>query len=73
MEYTLQQKIYGLPKQAQYLKEHSQWYKYLNRSPEHYKQFLEAYKKYGRGEQTKKLNGAIDTLDTVNTIFKFMN
>ena len=73
MEFELQFKIRNDKKLFQYLKEHSQWYKYLNRTPDNYKAFFDEYKKNNRQENTKKLNGAIDTLDTVNTIFKIIN
>ena len=73
MEYALQNKIYLDKKQLEYLGLYSQWYKELNRSANNYQTFLNAYKKYRRELQTKKLNGAIDTLDTVNSIFKIIN
>lgn len=58
---------------AKYLKENSEWYKYLNRSSDNYKMFLSGYKKFNRNEQTNKFNSAVDTLDTVNSIFKIIN
>lgn len=73
MEQDLQFKIYKDKKLANYLKEHSQWYKYLNRSSDNFKLFLNDYKKYSRNQNVGKLNNAIDTLDTVNSIFKIIN
>jgi len=73
MEQDLQFKIYKDKKLGNFLKEHSQWYKYLNRSSDNFKLFLNDYKKYSRNQNVGKLNNAIDTLDTVNSIFKIIN
>lgn len=73
MNYDLQFKIYKDKKMNQYLTENSQWYKYLNRSDSNYKLFLNGYKKYNRELNTNKFNNAIDTIDTVNSIFKIIN
>ncbi|MDD4706469.1 MAG: hypothetical protein PHS24_04600 [Bacilli bacterium] len=73
MEQDLQFKIYRDKKLANYLKEYSQWYKYLNRSTDNFKLFLNDYKKYSRNQNVGKFNNAIDTLDTVNSIFKIIN
>lgn len=73
MEQDLQFKIYKDKKLGNFLKEHSQWYKYLNRSSDNFKLFLNDYKKYSRNQNVGKLNNVIDTLDTVNSIFKIIN
>ena len=73
MEQDLQFKIYKDKKLGNFLKEHSQWYKYLNRSSDNFKLFLNDYKKYSRNQNVGKFNNAIDTLDTVNSIFKIIN
>ena len=73
MEYELQNKIYNDKKLTKYLKEHSEWYKKLNRNPDNFKNFQTEYKKHNRNEQYTKLSSAVDTLDTVNTIFKIIN
>ncbi len=73
MDYELQFKIYKDKKMVKYLKENSEWYKYLNRSNDNYKLFLSGYKKYNRGVQTNKFNNAVDTIETVNSIFKIIN
>jgi len=73
MEYDLQFKIYNDKKQAKFLKENTHWYKYLNRTPDNYQSFLDEYKKNNRNEQTEKFNSVINTLDTVNSIFKIIN
>ena len=73
MEYDIQFKIYNDKKQSKYLMDNSHWYKYLNRTPDNYNAFLEEYKKHNRNEQTQKITGVIDTLETVNSIFKIIN
>lgn len=73
MEYEIQMKIIKDKKLATYLKDHSEWYKYLNRSSDNYKIFLSDYKKYSRDENVGKINKTIDTLETVNSIFKIIN
>ena len=73
MDYELQIKINKDKKLVNYLKENSQWYKYLNRSNDNYQMFLSGYKKYNREYQSKKLNNALGTIDTVNSIFKIIN
>jgi len=73
MEYDLQFKIFNDKKKAQYLKEHSEWYKYLNRGIDNYQDFESAFKKYNRDQQQNKLTSVIDTIDTVNTVFKIVN
>ena len=73
MDYELQIKINKDKKLVEYLKLNSQWYKYLNRSNDNYQMFLNGYKKYNREHQSKKFNNALDTIDTVNSIFKIIN
>jgi len=73
VEYQLQHKIFNDKKMNKYLKDHSQWYKELNRTPDNFKNFQTEYKKYQRNEQYTKITSAVDTLDTVNTIFKIIN
>ncbi len=73
MDYELQFKIYKDKKLVNYLKENSEWYKYLNRSNDNYKLFLNNFKRYNRLNQTNKFNSVVDTIDTVNSIFKIIN
>jgi len=73
MDYELQFKIYKDKKMTKYLKENSEWYKYLNRSADNYKRFLSGFKKHNQEIRTVKFNEVVDTLDTVNSIFKIIN
>lgn len=72
MEYSLVNKIMSDEKLHQFLINNSQWYKYLNRNSDNFKQFYSAFKEDERNKRANKFNSALDTLDTVNTIFKIM-
>lgn len=45
MEHEIQFRISKDQKLTNYLKEHSEWYKYLNRNSINYRRFLNDYKK----------------------------
>ncbi len=73
MDYELQFKIYKDKKMGKYLKENSEWYKYLNRSIDNYKMFQSGFKKHNQEMRNVKFNNVVGTLDTVNSIFKIIN
>jgi len=66
-------KISNDAKMHTYLKNNSYWYKYLNRDKNNFKSFINAYKMNNRSEKIQKVSGVVDTLDTVNSIFKMFN
>ena len=72
MQYDLQTKISADKKLSHYLKEHSQWYKLLNRRADNFKYFQSEAKKYNFKLQQKKLSSAIDTMNTVNQVMKII-
>lgn len=72
MDYELQFKIFNDKKLYEYLVNNSNWYKHLNRSKENYKLFITEYKSNQRIKRADKVNDAIDTLDTVNSIFSIL-
>lgn len=72
MELDIMYKIKQDKKHYDFLRNNSYWYKYLNRSKDNYKLFLEAYKKYNRNMTTNKVNDTINTIDTVNNILKII-
>ncbi len=73
MEFDVQFKIYKDKKLREYLKKNSYWYKELNRSSDNLKLFMDEYKRQKRNENIGKVNTAIDTLETVNSIFSIIN
>lgn len=72
MELNVIYKIKSEKKHYDFLRSHSIWYKYLNRNPENYKLFLEAYKKFNRYETTSKINNTISNIDMVANILKVL-
>lgn len=59
-------------KLREYLRNNSYWYKYLNRDKNSFKDFIKAYKASNRSEKIKKAGSAVETLNTVNSIFKIL-
>lgn len=72
MELDIMYKIKQDKKHYDFLRNNSYWYKYLNRSKDNYKLFLEAYKKYNRNMTANKVNDTINTIDTVSNILKII-
>lgn len=70
MELSVIYKIKKEQKHYDFLRSHSYWYKYLNRNPNNYKEFINAYKKYSRVTKTNKVNDAINNIDMVANILK---
>ena len=65
-------KISNDKKMRDYLRKNSYWYKLLNRDKTNFKHFYSAYKMNNRSERISKAGNALDTLDTVNNIFKIL-
>lgn len=72
MELNIIYKIKQAKKQYDYLRTHSYWYKFLNRDPNNYKEFINAYKKYNRYVTTNKVNDTINNIDMVTNILKVL-
>lgn len=53
MELSIIYKIKSEKKHYNFLRSHSYWYKYLNRDPKNYKDFINEYKKYNRNEYSR--------------------
>ena len=68
MSLELQFKIKSNPNYLRYLREHSYWYKYLNRSGEYFKQFEEEVKVEYKLRPADKISRALDTFDMVQTL-----
>jgi len=58
------------PKMHTYLKENSQWYKYLNRSASNYDNFVKAMKKQYRLGVTDKISDTIDNIDLISSVIQ---
>ena len=70
MNISIQYKINQDPKQHQFLREHSYWYKYLNRSELYYKDFIEDMKEKYKLRPTDKLNKMIDNISLMNSFLE---
>ena len=67
MNLNLQYKIYQDPKQHQFLRENSYWYKYLNRSESYYKDFINDMKEKYKLTSTDKINKMINNIEMFRT------
>ena len=68
MNLNLQYKIYQDPRQRQFLRENSYWYKYLNRNESYYKDFINDMKDKYKLKPTDKINKMIENMDMIRTI-----
>ena len=73
MELSIIYEIKRDKKHYNYLRTHSYWYKFLNRDPNNYKEFISAYKKYNRNATTNKVNDTINNIDMVTNILKVLD
>lgn len=60
-------KINQDPRQKQFLRENSYWYKYLNRSNTYYKEFISEMKERYKLTTTDKINKMMDNINMVRT------
>lgn len=67
MNLNLQYKIYQDPRQRQFLRENSYWYKYLNRNESYYKDFINDMKEKYKLKPTDKINKIIENMDMIRT------
>lgn len=71
---TLEQqfKIKNNPYFQRYLREHSYWYKYLNRNPSYFESFAEEVKDAYKLRPSDKVNRILDTLEVLQTLMSTM-
>ena len=67
MNLNLQYKIKQDPRQLQFLRENSYWYKYLNRSESYYKDFINDMKDKYKLKPTDKLNKMMENIEMFRT------
>ena len=70
MSINVQNKIFGDEKLHKYLHENSYWYKYLNRSDAHLKDFKDFIKKKYKLGALNKIENSINTIDLVSNIIQ---
>ena len=73
MQLDIQAKLANDPKMAGYLKENSYWYKYLNRNPETYKDFVKAMKEKYKIRVTDKIGDAVNNIDMISSVLKVLS
>ena len=62
-------KLKSNPLFIKYLHENSYWYKFLNRNPEMFKEFVNEVKKNYKLRPTDRINEALNTFEMLTTIF----
>lgn len=67
MNLNLQYRIKQDNRQLQFLREHSYWYKYLNRNELYYKDFIDDMKDKYKLKPTDKINKIVENLDMFRT------
>ena len=68
MSLEIQYKIKSNKYSLMYLRQHSDWYKYLNRDERNYKIFEEEVKNFYKLRATDKISKALDTFDVIQTL-----
>ena len=67
MNLNLQYRINQDPKQKQFLRENSFYYKYLNRSEIYYKDFINDMKEKYKLKPTDRINKIVDNISMINS------
>lgn len=57
-------------KMHQYLHENSDWYKYLNRNPKNYTNFVQAMRKQYKLTPTDKISSTLDNIDLISSVIQ---
>lgn len=68
MSLDIQFKLKENPYYITYLREHSYWYKLLNRDPSLFRNFTEEVKTYYKLRPTDKINKAIETFNLISAL-----
>ena len=66
-------KLKSNPEYINYLHTHSYWYKYLNRNPIYFNDFIKEYKEYNKIIKSNKIKEAINTIDTLLNVVSTLN
>lgn len=67
MNLNLQYRIKQDQRQLQFLRENSYWYKYLNRSEQYYKDFINDMKDKYKLKPTDRINKMIENIEMFST------
>lgn len=69
MKLEIQYNLKSNPNYLKYIREHSNWYKILNRNPELFKQFTEEVKSTYNLRPTDRLEKALNTIELLQNVF----
>ena len=72
MTLDIQFKIKNNPNYLKYLREHSEWYKLLNRNPLLFKNFEEEVKTAYKLRPTDRISRALDTIEVLQNLLTTM-
>ena len=72
MKVDIWMKLKKNPKMSEYLKENSEWYKYLNRSPINYNYFIKNMKEQYRTRTTDKISDLMDNIEIISNVLKVL-
>ena len=70
MRFDVQMKLRSNPLYIKFLRENSNWYKYLNRNPDRFDEMVQEMKKKYKLRTTDKINNVIDSVELITKIFK---
>ena len=68
MHLEIQQKLYNDKQMAEFLKQNSQWYKYLNRNPDLWKEFTAQMKEKYKVSRVDKIEGIMENIDLISNV-----
>lgn len=72
MSLDIQFKLKNNPQYLNYLREHSIWYKYLNRNPNSFKEFEEEVKDAYGLRPTDRISNALSTIELLQNVLATM-
>jgi len=68
MQIEVQTKLFNDKKMSEYLKQNSQWFKYLNREPNTYNEFTSSMKDKYKLRTTDKMTNLVENIDLISSV-----
>lgn len=73
MKIEILYKLKSNPEYINYLHTHSYWYKYLNRNPIYFNDFIKEYKEYNKIIKNNRIKDTINTIDALLSVVSTLN
>ena len=73
MKIEILYKLKSNPEYINYLHTHSYWYKYLNRNPVYFNDFIKEYKEYNKIIKSNRIKDTINTIDALLSVVSTLN